>query len=253
MDSSKADPHIEAFRKAAEANWKRSAKPSVWKESIKDKDFASIKPMLFQLGKYWPGCWGEKAGDSDLMQAARSLIEAQTLGDQLAHLYIFRRRAFPMEPTVLLELAASTDENVALAASVALTNIEHPSVRNFAFQLIQFQTIGLDYAVAMLAQNYESGDHEIILGWFRQEADREVRHRLGMDLNTFWERHPDPDGEVRMLLGVYEKGPCSFCREFAVRRLMDLNALPDSLRSECEYDCNDAIRVLVMDGGDSTE
>ena len=55
-----------------------------------------------------------------------------------------------------------------------------------------------------------------------------------------------------MLLTLYERGPCSFLREFEVRRLLELNALPDHLREECAWDANDDVRDLV-DPGSKTD
>jgi hypothetical protein len=46
---------------------------------------------------------------------------------------------------------------------------------------------------------------------------------------------------------LYEKGPCSCCREFAVRRLMECNAVTEDLRVECAYDCNVKVRRLVKE------
>ena len=68
---------------------------------------------------------------------------------------------------------------------------------------------------------------------------------MGMDLTDFWERHPDEESEVSMLRALYELGPCSFCREGAVRRLIERNALTEQMRVECAYDANDEIRKLI--------
>jgi hypothetical protein len=67
---------------------------------------------------------------------------------------------------------------------------------------------------------------------------------MGSDLTGFWQGHPDQASEVIMLRALYEKGPCSFCREKAVRRLIELNALTGDLRTECSYDANDDNREL---------
>jgi hypothetical protein len=100
-------------------------------------------------------------------------------------------------------------------------------------------------AIDLLARNYMDGDNRIALRWFREEADRDTLHALGMDLIDFWQRHPDEETEAPMLRSLYEKGPCSFCRENAVRRLIELSALPDELRAECAWDANGDIRVLA--------
>jgi len=97
----------------------------------------------------------------------------------------------------------------------------------------------------MLSQNFEANDHEIVLKWFEKELDRDARHRMARDLESFWERHPEPTSETRMLLSVFSHGTCSFCRESIVRRLIELKALSPTIRNECVYDASDEVRGLV--------
>jgi hypothetical protein len=101
----------------------------------------------------------------------------------------------------------------------------------------------------MLARNWKPGDHEVALGWFVNEKDRAVRHRMGLDLRNLWDARPDPSAKPRMLLTIYEYGPCSECRYSAVSRLIELGALPDSIREECAYDADEDIRKLVSADG----
>jgi len=61
------------------------------------------------------------------------------------------------------------------------------------------------------------------------------------------EMHPDKSTEPSVMRALYEKGPCSFCRGNAVRKLVELKALGDDLRAECAYDANDDIRELVKE------
>lgn len=97
----------------------------------------------------------------------------------------------------------------------------------------------------MLDRNWQSGDQEVALGWFEKESDLDARHGMQMDLGKFWEHHPEPATEVRMLLSAYETGPCAFCRKYVVERLIELKSLTDALRLECAYDANEEIRELV--------
>ena len=97
----------------------------------------------------------------------------------------------------------------------------------------------------MLDRNWEPNDHEIALDWFERELDRDVRHEMQLDLRNFLDHHPAPASEVRILCSLYEKGPCSFCREFIVDRLIEFGSLSASMRAECAYDANDEVRQLV--------
>jgi hypothetical protein len=44
---------------------------------------------------------------------------------------------------------------------------------------------------------------------------------------------------------LYERGPCSFCRERTVHRLIERGALTEELRLECSFDANGDIRDLA--------
>ena len=103
--------------------------------------------------------------------------------------------------------------------------------------------------MTMLDHNWEHGDHAIVLDWFERELVRDIRHSMQRALMAFWEHHPDPTSESRMLYSLYEKGTCSFCRESVIRRLIELDSLSESIRAECSYDTSDEIRELV--GADS--
>jgi hypothetical protein len=66
-------------------------------------------------------------------------------------------------------------------------------------------------------------------------------------LIDFWERYPHEETEIPMMRVLYEKGPCSFCREGAVKGLLELSALGEQLHAECAWDANSDIRDLVCE------
>jgi len=65
------------------------------------------------------------------------------------------------------------------------------------------------------------------------------------DMTNCGTADPDEETELPMLLAMYERGPCSSCREKTVRRLIERGALTEELRLECSFDANDDIRDLV--------
>jgi hypothetical protein len=133
------------------------------------------------------------------------------------------------------------------AAVIALTQIQHPAIRELALQAIQDRTRVRSWAVAMLDRNWQAGDHERALSWFEGESDREARHGMELDLLGLWKHHPAPEGELHLLERLYRRGPCSSCREQVVRRWRALDRLPESVRVECAYDANPDIRALVAE------
>jgi hypothetical protein len=234
------NPRIEAFRLGAEARKGRRES-----REILGSNYEQLKLMLGETGRYWIARWGGQASEEDFVQAAHGFVAARDTKDQFAHLNIFTRRRFPLDIQILLRLAEVEQDRVGIAATMALSLITHPAVRGLAFRLVDKQAPGRRDAIELLAANFQPGDHAVALDWFKSEQDLEVQHSMGMDLKDFWRRHPQDDSEVPMLRDLYELGPCSFCREGTVRRLIELNGLTEEMRSECAYDANDDIRKLV--------
>lgn len=241
-EAGSSDPRVEAYRLAATAHSQnRGNDPN----DVTGLRYGDLKPRMPGLRAFQLSRWGKQAGADDFESAARGLTTAATSAAQLQHLRIFARRQFPFGPALLLHLSSSDHPEVAYAAAVALSNIRHPAVRAEAFRLISDRLASRERAIKMLDQNWEPNDHEIALNRFESELDRDVRHGMQIALEAFWDHHPEPVSEPRMLHSLYEKGTCSFCREFVVRRLIELDLLPDSLRVECAHDANDQIRELV--------
>jgi hypothetical protein len=212
---------------------------------IKSFTYEQLKTRLpIKIGIYLRR-WGEQATDNDLLQAAHGLSTATDADMLRSHLTIFWKRRFPLDCGILFELASSSNERIQWAALKALVMIADPSVRSLAFDLVQTHAKWRELAIGLLSQNFQAGDYEIVLNWFETEEDSETLHTESRDLLAFWREHPSEELYDRMLLGLYEKCPCSFCRERAVSALLERNALPLDLRAECEWDANFEIREMV--------
>jgi hypothetical protein len=241
-EAGSSDPRVEAYRRACTASAQTGSSNS---KDITGLSYEDLRPRMPGMRGFRLSSWGKRASADDFERAAGGLAAATTSEDQIQHLRIFSRRRFPFDPALLLSLSSSDNADVAYAVAVALSNIRHPSVRAEAFRLAGNRLAGHEWAITMLDQNWEPNDHEIVLNWFERELDRDTRHRMQSGVEAFWEHHPDPVSEPRMLYSLYEKGTCSFCREFVVKRLIELDLLSDFLRAECAYDANDEIRELI--------
>jgi hypothetical protein len=239
------NPRIETYRLAEEASRIRSSERSRNSAEMIKAAYEQVKPKLSEMTCGWITSWGERASNSDLNQAALGLVAARDSKEQFAHLCIFGRRLFPLDIQVLLNLVDQDRERVGLVALRALSQITHPAVRQLAFRLVETRAKWRGQAIELLARNFSPGDHVSALRWFETEEDLETLHSFGMDFKELWERYPDEETEVPMLLALYERDPCSFCRERTVHRLMERGALTDELRLECSFDANSDIRDLV--------
>jgi hypothetical protein len=236
---------IEVYRLAEEASRNRLHERLSKSGEMINVTYEQLKPKLPEMTFTLIASWGERASDADLDRAARGLAAARNPKEQWAHLRIFARRPFPLDIQLLLSLVDVEQERVGFAALEALSQITHPAVRQLAFRLVETRAKWRGQAIELLARNIRPGDHAIALRWFEAEEDMETQQALGMDLINLWERRPDEETEVPMLRALYERGPCSHCRERTVRRLIERRALTEELRLECSYDANGDIRDLV--------
>lgn len=193
--------------------------------------------------------WGRTADDGHLLSAARGLIAANGDDDVAAHLRIFWRREFPLEPEVLLNFTESENEKVRRGALIALRNVSDSGVRDLALRLITTRAEQRGFAIDILNKNFHPGDHVFVLEWFRSEEQPEILHSIGLGLEDFRKAHPDDAIIIPTLLALYERGPCSSCREGAVRKLILAGSLPEEIAAECAFDSNSDIRELVAGGG----
>ena len=236
------NPRIEAYRLEAETRQRR------WTEKSGvslDATYAQLKQKFPEKVSFWFTNWGERASDGEIELAARGLVAARDPKEQLAHLRMFERRRFPLDIPILFSLVEVEQDRVGAGAIKALAQITHPAVRELAFRLVGTRARWRGEAIDLLLKNFHPGDHAVVLAWFEAEEDLDVKHSMGFDLTDFWKEHPNEESEVPMLRALYELGPCSFCREKPVRRLMELNALTVEMRAECVFDANDEIRKLV--------
>lgn len=151
----------------------------------------------------------------------------------------------PPDPTGLLSLAASPDDNRACAALEALTRVQDDRVRALAFELRSAPPTRRKFACRLLRNNHRPGDHLQLLHWFATEDNPETLHHFGLDLQQVWTEHPDLTTESEMLQALYDRGPCSFCREFVVSRIIERGELTDEMRLECAEDANSMVRDLA--------
>lgn len=244
------NPRIGAYLASVEAHAAASASRDLERQKIMTLDYEQRKPRLSDIWFFGVSRWGEHASEENAMLAAHGLVQATDPKVQLAHLRLFARRRFPLDCDILLGLATSVHAQVAHAAVRALTQIVHPAVRELALHLIGNHSTARGGAIELIDRNYQPGDHQLLLAWFAAEEDRETLHTFERNLKNFWEHHPDDGTKIQMLLTLYERGPCSFCREGVVQRLLERHALTPEIQAECAYDANEDVRNLVQPTGD---
>jgi hypothetical protein len=191
--------------------------------------------------------WGERASNTDFEQAATDALAELDPRRLRAYLSLFRDRRFPLDHHWLQEQVFSPVERVPWLAIKALAIIAHPDVRALSLSLMDSVSEVRCRAVELLTNNFQTGDHVIVEKFAGDLQDVAEIHSLGFGVLDFYKAHPHPESEARIMLTLYEKKPCTQCREDFVDRLIALNALPDWMREECQYDANPDIRSKVKE------
>jgi hypothetical protein len=210
---------------------------------VKNMTYAQLK--VAQLSQVSLSAWGQKASDSDLLQAAEDLLKITDEKLLSRYLFIFRKRTFPLDPHPLIDLVFHQNNMVRFRAITALTNMELPELHVLAIKLIQSRMPDREEAVNLFVRNFREDDFAVVEAFSEEIHSRSGFHALGFAVKNFYKTHPNPVSEIKVLLRLYEVGPCTMCRGGFVRRLIELEALPDWMRAECNRDSEIGIRRMA--------
>jgi hypothetical protein len=211
-------------------------------------NFETLQRTIIEQGRKTPRglLWGWSRccyDAAEVKRAARALLAEEDSDLLLPYLRLFRYRWFPLDPDRLILLARSEDDEIAWAALDTLEHIRHPSVRALALELADRPRWCI-FAVELLKRNYEAGDERLVESLLSRTLDANDYHWLGSSAGEFFEAHPELDCAPALTL-LYERGPCTRCRGWAVEMLLERGQMPGWMREECRYDADLETRQLV--------
>ena len=194
--------------------------------------------------------WMRDASDEEFRNAATDLPSESDPERLKALLFGFgrrprERRPYPLHPQVLIDLVGGENEIISIRALSALEQVTHDEVRALFFRL-KDDADWSDRALWLLRHNYQPGDDELIIGLLERETDADKLHTMCIAVRNVIEDNCASEG-LRLLLLVYEKGPCSCCRHGCVELLRDRNAVPDWMAEECLHDAYSETRKLAAE------
>jgi hypothetical protein len=222
----------------------------VWAEAVTLEEFVgALDVMSRKRLPVSPVFWGKSASDADLLHIAQMLLAEQNPRRLRALLRVFHLRAYPLDPSIIVGLVSHHDQFVAVAALRALEQIERREVRELALRLMEGDDYMAARAVRVLAKNHAASDHRRVEDLTARLSDPDALHSLGFCATDFYAAHPEPASQARVMLALYERNPCSGCRDSSVEQLLALDAIPEWMRAECAFDSNLEVRKLVADNG----
>jgi len=195
--------------------------------------------------------WSRVASEPDLVQVAEAMFAEQS-ADRMARLLMgFSARSLPTFDERFLALAEHEDEKVRHRALRALGNYGHPKVRDLALRRLSAGDRDGN-TINLFRLTYQPGDHVLFEPLFADVEDPDEMHDRGYDLLEVYDQNRVPECSA-LVLRVYAATPCSFCRERAVKILVEQHLAPDWMIEECGNDAYEEIRRLVApDEGDSS-
>ena len=180
-----------------------------------------------------------QASETEILELANSVLreENETVKALLLNCF-FCRKPFPLEISPLMEYAQSENELLAEAAIECLKEFKDKRVHDLAVHLLK--TKGLkSFALALLRKNYKKTDDVIIAGVIKKSAS--IPHHVQQDIQDIYNRFRSVYA-LPILLHVYQKGECSYCRKNIVSAMNHCGVLSDKILEECLFDSYDDTR-----------
>jgi hypothetical protein len=186
--------------------------------------------------------WGRRASEEDLAVIFDRMLTEDRPEQLHRYLCVFGMREMPNVPQRILDLTDTEDKRLLNAAICVLSNVRAAEIRDLGLRMLKHRSPRLD-AIRLFAKNYEPGDSDLLASVLPTEGDADTLHGIGLDLLTVVGEVKKPE-LANTLFWLYEHGPCSMCRENAVRYLIEMKALGRDMAEECLWDCCEDTRDL---------
>jgi hypothetical protein len=176
------------------------------------------------------------------------LILTETDENMLTRLlWIFRRTSLPVYSPKYFKWANGKHKGLRSACIAALAQVPDEKVHKLARTKAKTgQILGADSeALDLFIENYTSRDAKIIMNALNSvKPNRDEAHDFSHSIINLTDNYKDPQ-LTDILMWVYEKTPCTMCREDVVETLYELGKLDVSILNECLYDANEDIREFA--------
>lgn len=240
--------HINQLQNEEESTTK--GHKSNWKKKLSLNDILNYVENCYGSVPALYSRFGEVASADDLEVVFEKLCSEEREGQLLRLLWVFRYRELPNISNKLIELLDHSNEEIYLACIAALSNNKDSRVKAVANRLLSSQkwkdTVN---GIILLKQNCDFGDGgklNNILKKLPNSIDRHYTHEIVRNILLILDSNSLQENELfPCALWCYENSPCTLCRKDIVKKLLDIDKLPESLLSECKFDASKEIRELV--------
>jgi hypothetical protein len=182
--------------------------------------------------------FGQKATAAELEMIFNLLVNEPDKDICLRLLWIFRLTAIPRLSERLFEWLDNKNDLLKIATIQAISQISDDRVYQLGRSKLESgQLIGVDIGTLdLFVNNYYSGDAVLILDRLNTtNIDREDLHSIGFSLVDMSERQVNPE-LVILLEWIYDRTPCSICRERVFKQLEIYGKFSDQILAEYQFD-----------------
>lgn len=175
---------------------------------------------------------------------ARAYHEEQDPQKRREALIVFRECPYPDDPAPIIEDALSQNEDLAVSARMALAEIRHPAVKQFALEQIKSGKDFMDWFDVIL-RNYENADEALLYSLVEKlmlRGDQDGIHHCGIGIMNMFDDKTGDCPPNNLLPILYEATPCAECRYDILRLMGKRRMLTEEVLTECLDDSNDDIR-----------
>ena len=134
------------------------------------------------------------------------------------------------------------DEQVRYWAARVLSNHSLPGVRTCGLEALARGDVVVAHEI--LTRSAQVDDVEVLVAALQPVDDSDEEHAICYGILDLFKHSPEVR-DARLALYVYERTPCSQCREKALCFLVRSHTAPAWLLEECAYDGSKDVRELV--------
>jgi len=208
---------------------------------------ATVGDVMREIGSdppqplYWLMKWG-RTMTADEAEVLLDALAAETDVRRIHELLrCFRRVGFPRFDPRLRRLLTCDDSDIESHVLSALAKLRDPDVHALAREYLRAGR--LTEGLTLLESQSDEEDLVLVRAMFEVPDDPDDFHYLGLLLLNVLET---TSGDIRDLATLmYDRTPCTSCRELAVEAMLKRSVMSESIRLECRFDGNPDIRRLV--------
>lgn len=158
-------------------------------------------------------------------------------------LRIFRQRPYPLNSDDILHIATTKNGRLHDSAIDAMSKLKSDNIRKYAIHQLNSANQPELYA-GILAANFRQGDETLMCAIAaRIRSDHKIESLTHAYLDIF-DQHRSPEcGQPLAIL--YRKTRCGICRHSIVKVMLENNCLPEDIKREIVFDCNEKTRLLA--------